>query len=444
MSDFIQQLSAGVLERNRSNPQARQIAAVAFVDTVACIFAGSQECVVRDLCNGLLPERRPVPLQWPGADCHSSMAALVNGTAAHALEFDDHELIGVTHPSSVLVPALLSLLDQTRSSGEAMLDAYVAGYEAISAVGNYLNPDHYIAGWHSTSTIGALGAVVAAAVLLGCNEEQVAEAIAISCSIAGGIRAQFGTAIKPVHAGLAAQAGVMAALIARSGVTASAGAFDGQFGIATLMAGANRASSALDVTIPKLQDNPPIIKLYPACAATHRSVDGVIDLLTAHDITADEILEITTEIPNVAASALLECFPSEPSAARFSMPYCIACAVEQRSLTLDDFNAAALKRSGIRRLAAIVRLTSYQIDGDPFADGNYRVRTSIKTKSGRRFDDERFHAKGAGQEPVTIEQLRSKFDQCMSYVDADAKLSFDQVMAIGDTLHALDAFTVSC
>jgi len=143
-------------------------------------------------------------------------AALANGTAAHALDFDDNFDPAKAHASAVLVPAILALAEQERASGRACLDAYIAGLQIMGRVGQGVNPAHRNRGWHATGTVGAIGAAAACARLLRLPEREAAFALSIATSLAGGFMAQFGTMTKPVHAGFAAQAGVMAAASARS------------------------------------------------------------------------------------------------------------------------------------------------------------------------------------------------------------------------------------
>lgn len=419
---------------------ARSIAANAFADTIGCIWAGSGQEAVVHLRNALSVPTHLTPVVRPGPLCRPDLAALINGTAAHALEFDDHENVGVTHPSAVLVPALLALVEQTECSGEALLDAYVAGYETIGAIGTFVNPSHYAKGWHATSTLGTIGAAVACAVLQGNEPSRVAEAAAISCSMAGGTRAQFGTMTKPIHAGFAAQAGVTSALLAAGGITASPDALDGPFGLFALMSDAGERSFTPPDRwdFPSIIDNSPIVKLYPSCAATHRSLDAVMDLMAAHDLSPGDVARVSTDIPAIAASALVDAYPRDVNEARFSMHYCLACVVEQGRLGLSDFADAALQRPAMQTRASHISLTFYEIKGDPFADGNYRVRTALKTRNGVTFEDERFYAKGSRRFPVSKEALRAKFIHCVGFAGepTNAGADFDALIGIAGSARA--------
>src|SRR5690606_570811 len=161
-------------------------------------------------------------------------AALVNGTAAHALDFDDNFDPAKAHATAVLAPAILALAEQEDASGAACLDAYIAGLQILGRVGQGLNPYHRNRGWHATATVGAVGAAAACARLLGLDARQAAYALSISTSMSAGFMSQFGTMTKPIHAGLAAKAGVIAASVAKNGIDAGMGTLDGRTGMQRL------------------------------------------------------------------------------------------------------------------------------------------------------------------------------------------------------------------
>ena len=146
-----------------------------------------------------------------GARLAPPWAALVNGTAAHALDFDDNFDPAKAHATAVLAPAILALAETEGASGRACLDAYVAGLQILGRVGQGVNPAHRNRGWHATATVGAIGAAAACARLLRLDARAAGYALSIATSMAGGFMSQFGTMTKPLHAGLAAKAGVMAA-----------------------------------------------------------------------------------------------------------------------------------------------------------------------------------------------------------------------------------------
>src|SRR4051812_42815269 len=157
-------------------------------------------------------------------------AALTNGTAAHALDYDDMCFVSLAHPSAPLVAAALAAAEVAGAPGRAVLDAYIVGFELEGRLGRAMNPRHYQRGWHCTATLGTIGAAAAASRLLGLDVGATGHALAIAASEASGLKENFGTMVKPLHAGLAARNGVVAAQLARAGMTASAAAIDGPQG----------------------------------------------------------------------------------------------------------------------------------------------------------------------------------------------------------------------
>jgi 2-methylcitrate dehydratase PrpD len=211
----------------RPPDSARQRAAAAVCDTIGVALAGVVEPaarIVRDVIDGQ-------------GDCHvlgtsrragAADAALANGVAAHALDFDDMCFVSMAHPSCALVPAALAAAESSSASGSALLDGYIVGFEVECRLGSVMNPRHYHSrGWHCTSSIGTVGAAAAASRVMGLTTDQTAHAVGIAASLACGLKENIGTMTKPLHAGMAARNGVTAALLARGGFTASEDALSG-------------------------------------------------------------------------------------------------------------------------------------------------------------------------------------------------------------------------
>ena len=209
-------------------------------------------------------------------------AALVNGTAAHALDYDDVLEISNAHVSAVLVPALLALGEERGADGAACVDAFIVGVEVMARLGEALNMTHYFKGWHTTSTLGAPAAAAACARLLRLDAAKATAALSLATSFASGAKRQFGTMTKPLHAGLAAKNGITAAVLAESGVTAATDAYEGERGFVALFAGV--PCERLEAAVADF-DGPPAIerhglwqKYYPCCASAHRPLDALLAL----------------------------------------------------------------------------------------------------------------------------------------------------------------------
>src|SRR5438094_2310487 len=218
-------------------PQAaRAVAATAVLDTIGVMLAGASEPAARIVQQVVAAEEGAAVAKASGRRCRilgtdlcasATGAALANGTAAHAHDFDDMCFVSLAHPSAPLVAAGLAAAEIAGASGPAMLDAYVVGFELEARLGRAMNPRHYQRGWHCTSTLGTMGAAAAASRLLGLTPAATAHALAIAASEASGLKENFGTMVKPLHGGLAARNGVVAALLARAGMDARASASEG-------------------------------------------------------------------------------------------------------------------------------------------------------------------------------------------------------------------------
>ena len=208
-------------------PLARARARDAIADCVGCMLAGSREPLAAPL-RATLPSFDAASREFPalmiglGRYAAPADAALYNGTVAHALDFDDTNHPAYAHPTAVIASAMFAVAPLVDASGDALIDAYLVGFEFFGKLGRALNTQHYKRGWHTTGTFGALAAAASAARLLGLDEQRTTMALGIAASSASGLRASFGSMTKPLHAGQAARNGVLAALMAREGFTASA------------------------------------------------------------------------------------------------------------------------------------------------------------------------------------------------------------------------------
>ena len=274
-------------------------------------------------------------------------AALVNGTAAHALDYDDVLEISNAHVSAVLVPALLALGEERGADGAACVDAFIVGVEVMARLGKALNMTHYFKGWHTTSTLGAPAAAAACARLLRLDAAKATAALSLATSFASGAKRQFGTMTKPLHAGLAAKNGIMAAVLAESGVSAATDAYEGERGFVALFAGV--PCERLEAAVADF-DGPPAIerhglwqKFYPCCASAHRPLDALLALYGDGGVTPQAVAEIDALLPEIAVQNLPYDAPADAMQARFSLHYLLASALDRRAP-----RARRLQRPGAR------------------------------------------------------------------------------------------------
>src|SRR3972149_3219544 len=238
--------------------------------------------------------------RWGGgpgraAGAGPARAAVANGTAAHALDFDDTNFAMMGHPSAPVLSAALAAGELALADGRALVHAFLLGFEVETAMAEVMNPPHYEKGFHATGTLGTMGAAAAAARLLGLDAEQTRTALAIAASQASGLTENFGTMTKPFHAGHAARSGVLSALLAREGFTASAQAIEGPQGYFAVLGAGKREEQALEsLGAPwKILETGVAVKPYPSCACPHSIIDSALELRRTHNITPEQVAEVT-------------------------------------------------------------------------------------------------------------------------------------------------------
>ncbi|HEY3190009.1 MAG TPA: MmgE/PrpD family protein, partial [Solirubrobacteraceae bacterium] len=236
-------------------------------------------------------------------------AALVNGAAGHALDFDDTHTVMSGHPSVPVVPALLALVEREGMSGPDLLAALVAGIELECRLAALLGPGHYAAGFHATATVGAFGAAAACAHLLGLDEERWLHALGIAGTQAAGLKSSFGSMAKPLHAGRAAETGLLAALLARGGFTANPSILEAPQGFAATHAGTEPRSDALDRWAGRFLVRDTLFKYHAACYLTHAAIEAARSLRARHALAPERIARVELRVD---PSLLAVCDVAEP------------------------------------------------------------------------------------------------------------------------------------
>jgi 2-methylcitrate dehydratase PrpD len=398
---------------------ARHAAARAFLDTAGVILAGVPEDACRIVRSVIADESSGASVVLgTGSLAPPSLAAFANGTAAHALDFDDMCFVSLAHPSAPLVPACLAAAESAGASGRPALDAYIVAFEIEARLGRVMNPRHYERGWHCTSTLGTIGAAAACSRLLGLEADTTAHALAIAASEASGLKENFGTMVKPLHAGLAARNGVVAAELARRGMTASAQAIDGPQGFLHAFDGAHESLADASADLGsrwEIVDTGITVKLYPSCAGTHPTVDAVLDLRRAHRVTDEDVERIDVAVDSITPTILIYPRPSSGLEAKFSMPFCAAAAMVFGTLGVDSFEAQAFGDPRVRSLMPRVVMRV-----DPSLDGVgmplTEARVSITLRDGRVLRQDAHGARGYPERPASDAELASKFRGCATRV----------------------------
>ena len=313
---------------------------MAGLDILGCVLAGSNEnsaLSAQNMAKTLGSGESPV--FGTGACFPAPMAALCNGAAGHALEFDDWEDPGNTHPSTVLFPAIWAVAGQRDASGAAILDAYVAGFEVIARLGEAVNYEHYNKGWHATATLGVLGAAAAVARLIGLTAEQSANAVSLAVSQSSGLTMQGGVDGKALQAGFAARDGVFSALLAEQGATGHPHVLESPRGMIALMAGTDpvRLNEALDrMDGSAISEHGVVFKPYPSCGYTHRLVDCALSLRDHPGFDVKDVTSIEAEFPDFHAAIVPFHQPSNRHEAMFSAPFCVATALCRGKFDLSN------------------------------------------------------------------------------------------------------------
>jgi 2-methylcitrate dehydratase PrpD len=413
---------------------ARKRAALAFTDTIGVMLAGSGEPAAR-IAQSLVAEEGAGGCRVLGTALTTSAgsAALANGVAAHALDYDDMCFVSLAHPSCALVPAILAAGELAHATARTLLDACVVGFEIECRLGTVMNPRHYHQrGWHCTSSIGTLGAAAAVARVLGLDAAATRHALGIAASSACGLKENMGSMVKPLHAGMAARNGVMAARLAQRGFTASPQAIDGPQGYLVAM---DSQQSSLDAAVDDLgarweiNDTGVTVKLYPSCAATHPPLDALTAIVRREEITCDQVAAIDVEADSMTPRLLIHPNPSNGLEAKFSMPFCAAAAVVYPRIGIETFDVAQIRNMDVQSLMPRVTLRA-----NPAFDSAAplsQARVTVRLHDGREWSE---RADGARGYPgrLSDQELSAKFTDCAA-----------RTLGRPGALHAWDALT-SC
>jgi len=402
-----------------------------FIDTIGTMIAGRDEPAVR-LVRAQVAERRSGAMEamvlLGPEKAYSADAALINGTAGHALDYDDVALTG--HPSTVLVPAILAEAERLGTPGATALRAYLVGYEAWAEL-NAREPDAlHIKGWHPTAMFGTVGAAAALAHLHGLTQEAARNAIALAASMASGVVANFGSMTKPFHAGRAAAAAVEAVRLAARGFTASADTLEHHAGFMAAISPAGRndrtsPAKELGRTL-RIRDAGLSIKRYPMCYATHRTIDAMLELTARENLRAEDVAEVEVTVGTAQASMLRNHAPKTGLEAKFSLEFAVAAPLVARRVGLSELTDSFVARPEVREQFGKVRIrtTDTQCPIEPVFALTDRVR--IRTTTGRELDsgEVRF-PRGNAKLPLTLPELREKFLDCAAGAPVDAPQLFD-------------------
>jgi 2-methylcitrate dehydratase PrpD len=390
-------------------------AKVAILDTVGVTLAGASEPCAQIVERVLGSSPGECLIFGSNRRTAALDAALINGTAAHALDFDDvgNSLGG--HPTVPILPALFALAETLDCSGRDFVVAYVAGFETEARIGRGVNLHHYEKGWHPTATIGVFGATAACCHLLGLDRAKAAQALAIAASLASGIKANFGTMTKPLHVGHTARSGLLAAQLAREGFTANPAAIEHKQGFLLVFNGAGNfdAEAILeswgrpyDIVRPGLG-----IKQHPCCGSTHPAVDAMLILRREHDIAPDKVVRIDSWTHPRRLAHTDRPDPQSGLDAKFSVQYCLARALIDGRIRLDHFEGEAFGDPAVRALMCRVHAAPHP--DTEAADKQLGAEVRVTFDDGRTIATRVGAALGRGPDnPLPADALHAKFAEC--------------------------------
>ena len=268
-------------------------------------------------------------------------AALVNGAIGHALDYDDVNLAMPGHPSVAILPGLLALAEERKSSGREIIAAFVAGYETACRIGMALRPGHYNLGFHATGTVGVFGAAAACARLLGLDTQATAQALGIAGTQAAGLKSQFGTMCKPFHAGKASQNGLLAARLAARGFSSRPDLLECEQGFALTHGPDFRPEAALATPPNGFHIFANLFKYHAACYLTHGPIECARSVREAHGVKPEQIARITLRLDKSCERVCNIPAPSDGLEAKFSLRQTVAMALSGiDTARLDTYSAA--------------------------------------------------------------------------------------------------------
>jgi len=432
-----------LLSKNPTPLDVRRKAVEHITDGIGLILAGSRTNCVKILVEWVLGKRSLGSSTLLGFNLKTdaSDAALVNGTAGHADDYDDTQLSTspdriyglLTHPTSPVLAAALAVGEDVQCTGKEFLEAFIAGFEVECKIAEAISPEHYRRGFHSTGTIGAFGAWAASSKLLNLDEKQARFALGITASMSAGIRANFGTMTKPLHAGRAAANGVIASMLGRKDFTADINVLDDRWGFMEILGGGvdpERILGKLGNPYALIQPGASI-KMYPCGSLAQPSMDALLDIVQSQGIRPEDVREIRLRAgPNIL-EPLRYSEPSDDLQAKFSLNFGLASILLRRRAGLREYTPEFLFSEEMQRTMKKVKpIHDHNIAG--MGTDKMRSIVEVELTDGRIFTKHADTARGTPEEPLKEADLYQKFSECASYALDESKIDplFKGIQAI--------------
>jgi 2-methylcitrate dehydratase PrpD len=408
-------------DQRLASPALRVAARRAILDTLGVIVLGGTHDDVKKLLRIYNSEKGPCHVV-NGGSATAETAALINAAAAHAWDFDDTSYTGIMHGSAVILPTVLAVAEETQSTPDDILSAFIIGSEITYVLADVCTHRHYFRGWWSTVTLAPIGATAAAARLYGCNETQIAEAIGLAAAAAGGSKAVFGTSGKPFLAGDSARRAVSFARIIKGGLRGPTQAIDIQGGFLDLLGEGSNLTEADSLGMRwRLLEPGLLFKRNPVCSAAHSAIEQMAILTSEASAQPHDIQRIDAEIPDLVNRCLVFPSPKTPQQAQFSLQYALACAALHGRVDISDLLPDEIydprKIELMRRV--VVRVASDLSTDEMREKYPESIRLTITLTDGRQFSGFCGEAYGMPRRPLSDTDLISKFRSCVAHVGYD-------------------------
>jgi 2-methylcitrate dehydratase PrpD len=398
------------------------------IDHLGLAIAGAAEpaaMIAREQCRLLGGEPQARVLGTPHR-LRVTDAALVNGISCHALDFDDTHVPTILHPTTPMYAAGTALAEWRGTRGVELLAAHALGYELAARASNALYPEHYDAGWHMTGTTGALASASVAIRLLGLEGVSAMHCLSIAATQAAGHREQFGTMTKPFHAGHAAQAGVLAGLLAAEGFTGAPDPLQGRRGMFAVMSPASTTADLVDGLGERWQILDNGVKPYACGVVIHPAIDAVRDLAVRKGLTAERIDKIRLRVHPLVEELTGKTDPRTGLEGKFSVTFACSIAMLDGRAGEAEFSDTAVHRDDVRALMARI-----EVMPDPEVPHTQAGATAL-TGDGETVEIWVDHARGTPGNRLSDDELREKFHGL-----ADDVIGRDQAKRLADAAFSL-------
>lgn len=411
----------------------RHLAYRALLDTLAVSIAGRNETPVRIARQYIetVAGAGSARVWMDDTLMPAEHAAWINGISAHVLDYDDVMAPMRGHPSVVMIPALLALAQDVQARGLDYAAAYAVGFEVLAKLSKVMAFQHYAKGWHSTSSLGIIGAIAGCSALLGLSKEQTVNALGLGVAQAAGTRQNFGTMAKSFQIGECGRAAVRSVLLARAGFDAASAGIDGPFGYLALYGEGQNASSALAELgegPPELEKTGIEVKKYPCCYATHLALDAALALRQAHALGLNAIARIEISGSAGAFEPLIKLAPTSGLEAKFSLEYTVTTALRDGAVRLSSFYGLDALHPEV--MAFLPRITAREEDSPPVPRW---AEITIHMRDGTEMTARVDRLRGGAADPLSDLELIEKAQDCFSF--ASCSLS---AHAFADRIFALD------